>query len=132
MEEYLSSGRMPFKLEESLNLQDAFSGLSGQIIMKMFDLLNDIPASEYPYAAYTKTSNHDSGIEMGIELVIEADIWSTDRISLRRNFSGFIVSITSEGDNYGHMEYELSFDDPLVKRIPKFVQDHMETELMKV
>lgn len=129
MKDYLSVGSMPHKLDTPLNLQNAFSGLTQQILTMMFNILEKIPQKDYPYSNYELSPDSDGNREVGIQLTIEADIFGTDQMILRRHFQGYTVVINSIDDNIGSMEYEFMSDDTLVSFIPKDVQDYMDEKL---
>ena len=129
MKDFMLSGNMPLKLDEPLNLQMAFRGLSEQVLSIMFGILSKVNQNEYPYANYSLSADSEGNIESGIQLTIEADIFGTDHIILRRHNMGYTVVLMSIDDNIGSMEYEFLDDDPLVSLIPNDVQQYMSDRI---
>lgn len=125
MKSYFATGNLPHKLDESLNLQSAFRGLTQKVIIQMFEILNDVKVSDYPYTNYSLPADSEGINELGIQLTIESDIFGTDQLMLRRHYSGYTLVMLSIDDNIGSMEYEFTDDDPLVTFVPKVIQDYM-------
>lgn len=117
-------GGMPVRIETPFELEDFFRMLATQMISRFCEIIVEIyPEGNYPLQEYYTDDTE------AIQISIEADIFATEVISLRRDINNYTIQLhTTNGDSIGNFEFDFSSNDPLTKVIHESIKNAISTQ----